>query len=50
MKANGRPGRWLIILPPLIFLLLFFLVPFGFAFKISFAQCRGACAALSPTC
>src|SRR6202034_4347449 len=28
----------LIILPPLIFLLLFFLVPFGFAFKISFAQ------------
>ena len=38
MKPNGRRGRWLIILPPLLFLLLFFLVPFGFAFKISFAQ------------
>lgn len=34
----GRLGRWLIILPPLVFLLVFFLVPFAFAFKISFAQ------------
>ena len=33
-----RFGRWLIILPPLAFLTVFFLVPFGFAFKISFAQ------------
>ena len=31
-------GRWLIILPPLLFLTLFFLIPFGFAFKISFAE------------
>ena len=31
-------GRWLIILPPLIFLTLFFLIPFAFAFKISFAE------------
>jgi putrescine transport system permease protein len=31
-------GRWLIILPPLVFLTLFFLIPFGFAFKISFAE------------
>jgi putrescine transport system permease protein len=38
MKPNGRTGRWLIILPPLLFLLVFFLVPFAFAFKISFAQ------------
>jgi ABC-type sugar transport system permease subunit len=33
-----RPGRWLIILPPLLFLLIFFLIPFAFAFKISFAE------------
>ncbi len=33
-----RSGRWLIILPPLLFLLVFFLVPFLFAFKISFAD------------
>ena len=38
MKAIWRPGRWLIILPPLIFLLIFFLIPFAFAFKISFAE------------
>ena len=38
MNLNLRPGRWLIILPPLIFLLVFFLIPFAFAFKISFAQ------------
>jgi len=38
MKTSGSPKRWLIILPPLLFLLLFFLVPFAFAFKISFAQ------------
>jgi putrescine transport system permease protein len=33
-----RHGRWLIVLPPLLFLLLFFLVPFLYAFKISFAE------------
>jgi putrescine transport system permease protein len=33
-----RHGRWLIILPPLLFLLVFFLIPFGFALKISFAE------------
>ena len=38
MRTTGSAGRWLIILPPLIFLLLFFLVPFAFAFKISFAE------------
>jgi putrescine transport system permease protein len=38
MKLTGRPGRWLIILPPLLFLLVFFLIPFAFAFKISFAE------------
>jgi putrescine transport system permease protein len=38
MKPNGRPGRWLIILPPLLFLLVFFLIPFAFALKISFAE------------
>ena len=38
MKPTWRPGRWLIILPPLIFLLIFFLIPFAFAFKISFAE------------
>ncbi len=38
MHLHWRPGRWLIILPPLLFLLLFFLVPFLFAFKISFAE------------
>jgi putrescine transport system permease protein len=38
MKATGGRGRWLIIAPPLLFLLVFFLVPFLFAFKISFAE------------
>ncbi len=38
MKLHGRPGRWLIILPPLLFLLVFFLIPFAFALKISFAE------------
>jgi putrescine transport system permease protein len=33
-----RRGRWLIILPPLLFLLVFFLIPFAFALKISFAE------------
>jgi putrescine transport system permease protein len=33
-----RYGHWLIILPPLLFLILFFLIPFGFALKISFAE------------
>ena len=38
MKRTGSLSRWLIILPPFIFLLLFFLIPFAFAFKISFAE------------
>jgi len=38
MRRTWRPGRWLIILPPLLFLLVFFLIPFAFAFKISFAE------------
>src|SRR5882757_1829182 len=33
-----RKGKWLIILPPLLFLLVFFLIPFGFALSISFAD------------
>src|SRR6267378_5370611 len=33
-----RRGKWLIILPPLLFLLVFFLIPFGFALGISFAD------------
>jgi putrescine transport system permease protein len=38
MKPTWLSGRWLIILPPLIFLVVFFLIPFVFAFKISFAE------------
>jgi putrescine transport system permease protein len=38
MRLLERPGRWLIILPPLLFLTVFFLVPFAFAFKISLAE------------
>jgi putrescine transport system permease protein len=38
MRLFERPGRWLIILPPLLFLTVFFLIPFAFAFKISFAE------------
>ncbi|HXQ63591.1 MAG TPA: ABC transporter permease subunit [Steroidobacteraceae bacterium] len=33
-----RHGRLLIILPPVVFLLVFFLIPFAFALKISFAE------------
>jgi len=38
MRPSERPGRWLIILPPLLFLTIFFLVPFAFALKISLAE------------
>jgi len=38
MRLIERPGRWLIILPPLLFLIVFFLIPFAFAFKISLAE------------
>jgi putrescine transport system permease protein len=38
MRILQRPGRWLIILPPLLFLAVFFLIPFAFAFKISLAE------------
>jgi putrescine transport system permease protein len=34
----SRHRRWLIIAPPLVFLLIFFLIPFGFALTISFAE------------
>jgi putrescine transport system permease protein len=33
-----RHGRWLIILPPMLYLLVFFLIPFAFALKISLAD------------
>jgi putrescine transport system permease protein len=33
-----RHGKWLIIAPPMLYLLMFFLIPFGFALKISFAD------------
>src|SRR5580698_8970932 len=33
-----RNGKWLIILPPMLYLLVFFLIPFAFALKISFAD------------
>jgi putrescine transport system permease protein len=33
-----RHGKWFIILPPMLYLLMFFLIPFGFALKISFAD------------
>ena len=38
MRTPWRPSRWLLILPPLLFLLVFFLIPFAFALKISFAE------------
>jgi putrescine transport system permease protein len=33
-----RHGKWFIILPPMLYLLVFFLIPFAFALKISFAD------------
>ena len=33
-----RHGKWLIIVPPMLYLLVFFLIPFAFALKISFAD------------
>ena len=38
MRILERPGRWLIVLPPLLFLAVFFLIPFAFALKISLAE------------
>jgi putrescine transport system permease protein len=37
-RLIARHGRWLVILPPLVFLTVFFLIPFAFALKISFAE------------
>ena len=39
-RAGGleRYGKWLIIGPPMLYLLVFFLIPFAFALKISFAE------------
>src|ERR1035441_11095542 len=43
-RGNGRGewlkrhGKWLIILPPMLYLLVFFLIPFGFALMISFSE------------
>ncbi len=33
-----RHGKWFIILPPLLYLLIFFLIPFAYAFRISLAD------------
>src|ERR1700728_4034828 len=33
-----RQGKWFIILPPLLFLTVFFLIPFAFALMISFSD------------
>lgn len=38
MNRTRHPRRWLIILPPFLFLLIFFLVPFFYTLKISFAE------------
>jgi len=38
-----RRGKWLIILPPLLYLAGIFLIPFGFALVISFADTAGPC-------
>ncbi len=35
---RDRHVKWLIILPPLLFLCIFFLIPFAFALKISLAE------------
>jgi putrescine transport system permease protein len=43
-----RYGRWLIILPPMLFLLVFFVIPFLFAFKISFADMAISVPPFSP--
>jgi hypothetical protein len=38
-----KHGKWFIILPPLLYLLVFFLIPFAFALKISFADTACTC-------
>lgn len=38
VNHTRNPWRWLIILPPLLFLLVFFLIPFFYTLKISFAD------------
>ncbi len=37
-RLVARRGRWFIILPPLLCLFVFFLIPFAFALKISFGE------------
>jgi ABC-type spermidine/putrescine transport system permease subunit I len=41
-----RNGKWFIILPPMLYLLVFFLIPFAFALKISFEPAGVAYAGL----
>ncbi len=37
-KWVERHGKWLLIMPPMLYLFVFFLIPFAFALKISFAD------------
>ena len=47
-RERGGARHWLIILPPLIFLTLFLLVPFAIAFKISLAESAIAVPPFTP--
>ena len=38
LASLNRHGKWFIILPPLLYLVIFFLIPFAFALKISLAE------------
>jgi putrescine transport system permease protein len=38
LRVAQRGGRWLIVAPPLVFLVVFLLIPFAFALKISLAE------------
>jgi len=48
MRFLRRRTHWLLILPPMLFLGLFFLVPFATAFKISFADSAIAIPPFTP--
>lgn len=47
-RPRRRAGVWLLILPPLLFLAVFFLLPFAFALKISLADAAIAVPPFTP--
>ena len=49
-KLEERAGRLIVLAPPYVWMLLFFLLPFGFVLKISFSEAVIASPPFAPLC